>query len=93
MMQTSFRSTVCNLARTAVLFALAVVLINPTGRIFAQNSSSGVNGVVTDSSGAVVSGTKVALIDVGTNIERDTVSNATGWKPALLSALQVCEPI
>ncbi len=64
--------------RAAVLFTIAVVTIYPNGRIFAQNSSSGVNGVVTDSSGAVVSGTKVALVNVGTNVERDAVSNATG---------------
>jgi hypothetical protein len=77
-MQTALRKIVDSLVRPAVLIALVVVLINPTGQTFAQNSSSGVNGVVTDSSGAVVSGTKVALINVGTNVERNAVSNATG---------------
>ena len=36
------------------------------------------NGVVTDPSGAVVSGAKVSLRNVSTNVERNTVSNASG---------------
>jgi hypothetical protein len=77
-MQTALRNIVFNLARTAVLFALVIALIHSTGRTYAQSSSSAVNGVVTDPSGAVISDAKVALTDVDTNVERDTVSNATG---------------
>ncbi len=47
-------------------------------RLFAQNSSSAVTGVVTDSKGAVVAGTKIVLQNVDTNVERETVSNASG---------------
>ena len=44
----------------------------------AQSSSSAVNGVVTDTSKAVVIGAKVVLRNADTNIERVTVSNGTG---------------
>lgn len=77
-MQMARSSNLIHAIRTAVLFVIAVVLIYPTNRTLAQSSSSGVNGVVTDSTGAVVSGTKVTLINVGTNVARDTISNATG---------------
>ncbi len=43
-----------------------------------QSSSSAVNGVVTDSSGAVVAGAKVTLRNADTNVERTTVSNGAG---------------
>jgi hypothetical protein len=61
-----------NPLRVSVLFVIAAMMIYPAGRSFALNSSSGVNGVVTDSSGAVVPGAKVALVNVATNVERDT---------------------
>jgi hypothetical protein len=67
-----------NAARAAVLFIIAAVTIFVAGRASAQSSSSGVNGVVTDPNGAVVSGAKVVLVNVATNVERDTVSNGTG---------------
>lgn len=59
-----------------VLVMLGLSLCGPS--IVAQSSSSGVNGVVTDSSGAVISGARVALKNADTNVERDTVSNGTG---------------
>lgn len=48
------------------------------GQLCAQSSSSGVNGVISDPSGAVVSGAKVTLTNVATNVERSTISSATG---------------
>jgi len=62
----------------ALLLAVATIILSPTQRARAQSSSSGVNGVVTDSTGAVISGAKVALINADTNVERDTVTNGTG---------------
>jgi hypothetical protein len=61
-----------------ILFTLATVLFFPTHRIFAQSSSAGVNGVVTDPGGAVVAGANVTLSNVDTNVEHATVSNASG---------------
>ena len=64
--------------RSLLIFAAGagIVLYGITG--FAQSSSSGVNGVVTDPNGAVVPGASVALVNVATNVERNTVSNASG---------------
>jgi hypothetical protein len=62
----------------SILFTLATVVFFSSPHALAQGSSAGVNGVVTDPGGAVVSGTKVTLKNVATNVERDTVSNGTG---------------
>jgi len=78
MTQKPSRNSISFLVRTGIQFALVSALIFFALRTPAQSSSSGVNGVVTDTSGAVVSGAKVTLVNVGTNVERDTVSNATG---------------
>ncbi len=64
--------------RVWFLFALAALLIQPVNRAFAQSSSSGVNGVVTDPSGAAVPGAKITLRNVDTNVDRDTTSNGSG---------------
>ncbi|MES2390702.1 MAG: carboxypeptidase regulatory-like domain-containing protein [Acidobacteriota bacterium] len=57
---------------------LAAVLALPVHRLAAQNSSSSVNGVITDAKQAVVVGAKVTLTNVDTNVTRMTVSNASG---------------
>jgi len=44
----------------------------------AQNSTSAVSGVVTDTTGAKLPGARVVLTDVDTNVERVTVSNKVG---------------
>ena len=62
----------------SILFALITLLLCSLGSAVAQNSSSGVNGVVTDPGGAVVAGAQIALKNVDTNVERTTVSNGTG---------------
>ncbi len=59
-----------------ITFVSALFLSTLTA--LAQSSSSGVNGVVTDATGAVVSGAKVSLTNADTNVVRDTVSNASG---------------
>jgi hypothetical protein len=57
---------------------MIAAMIFVSGRASAQSSSSGVNGVVTDPSGAVVSGAKVSLRNVSTNVERNAISNGSG---------------
>lgn len=46
--------------------------------IFAQSYRGGVRGAVKDAGGATVPGAKVALVDVGTNVARNTVTNDAG---------------
>jgi hypothetical protein len=71
------RSRVSNTVGVIASCALACAMCLPYA-VFAQSSTAGVNGVVTDSTGAVVAKAKVALKNVDTNVERDTVSNSTG---------------
>lgn len=73
-----FRKLSRNGVRWSVLLMIVALLLLSSNRSSGQSSSSGVNGVVTDSSGAVVAGAKVALRNVDTNVERDTVSNGSG---------------
>ena len=61
--------------RAAFLVSVLVVI---SATMFSQNSSSGVNGVVTDPAGAVVSGAQVALTNVATSVQRKTATNGTG---------------
>jgi len=58
--------------------ALAVLLLLSGHGLLAQNSSSAVNGVITDHNGAVIAGAKVTLTNVDTNVARVTVSNGSG---------------
>lgn len=59
-----------------LLVALAAAFIPVIS--FSQSSSSAVNGVVADPSGAAVADTKVILRNVETGVERVTVSNSAG---------------
>ncbi len=43
-----------------------------------QSTQGGVRGAVTDATGAAVAGVKVVLINQGTNVPRDTVTNGSG---------------
>jgi Carboxypeptidase regulatory-like domain len=56
----------------ATIIALSVVVC------LGQVSSSGINGTVTDSSGAVVPGARVTLQNVDTNVVRTTSTNQGG---------------
>jgi hypothetical protein len=68
-----------NLA-VAMLFLLALFL--PDAKLKAQTGS--INGVVIDSSGAVISGAKVQVIDQGTGgVARETTTDGTGTFRAL----------
>jgi len=55
-----------------------MLAIGVPGMLQAQNSTSAINGVVTDANQAVVVGACVTLRNVDTNIERSTTSNNTG---------------
>ena len=78
MQHIGFHSFARNAVRVMFLIALATALIQPIQYAIGQSSSSGVNGVVTDPSGAAVQGARVTLKNVDTNVQRDTVSNGSG---------------
>lgn len=59
----------------AVVFCLTIALCFPTGVMNAQTGNAAVSGVVTDSSGAVVTGAKVALTNTASG---DTLTVTTG---------------
>ena len=59
-------------------FQVAVLIFGLTGFAFAQTSTSEVNGVVKDSTGAVISGATLRLIDVATNAELTTPATDEG---------------
>ncbi len=56
------------------LLALALMPV----ALFGQGSSAAINGTIKDSSGAVVEGAEVALINQSTGVARSTVSNSSG---------------
>ena len=53
-----------------------VLLVSGTG--FAQLSTASLSGVIRDSSGAVVPGSKIVLRNVATGVEKTTTSNGVG---------------
>ncbi len=75
-MQSVVCRTVCFFQKTALL-SLALLVVSSPGA-FAQQASASINGIVTDSSGAVVEGVVVTLTDVATNVSRSSVTNSTG---------------
>ena len=58
-----------------VMFSLLLIHSLPS---LAQTFRGGINGTVTDPTGAIVSGAKVTALDVATGAVRDTVSTAAG---------------
>ncbi|RPI25664.1 MAG: TonB-dependent receptor, partial [Acidobacteria bacterium] len=64
--------------RVSAVIILALLACISTGTIVAQTSLAGVNGLVTDSSGAVVPGAEVSLRNVDTNQTRVVLSNDVG---------------
>src|SRR4051794_30776377 len=45
---------------------------------FSQSASGSISGTVTDATGAVVPGATVTLMDLATNVKRETISNSKG---------------
>ena len=64
-------------AGLAVRLILACVLV--AAPVFAQSTTGGVNGTITDASGAVVPGTKVTLSNVATGAEAGAEANVSGY--------------
>src|SRR5262249_55475625 len=65
--------------RSILLCAVAALVLTMfVQRSNAQLSSSGVNGVITDPSGAAIPDARVVLKNAETNVERVTTSNGTG---------------
>lgn len=62
----------------SLLLVLTILLALLPGPLNAQLSTATVTGVVRDTSGSVVPGATVVLKNVETNVERRTVSNASG---------------
>jgi hypothetical protein len=63
--------------KTVLLFLL--VLLAPTAIILAQTATGGVNGTITDPSGARFAGAAVKLINQATNIESLVLTNESGF--------------
>src|SRR5258707_9399012 len=61
--------------RTTLLSAVAITFM--FGTAFAQ-TSAGVKGVVTDSSGALVPGAEIIVTNLDTGARRQTLTNETG---------------
>jgi Carboxypeptidase regulatory-like domain/TonB dependent receptor len=70
-----FRSLRSSLSVAAVL--LTLVLAVPFGAL-AQTFRGGINGTVTDQSGAAVAGSAVEAIDVATGVSHKTISSSAG---------------
>jgi outer membrane receptor protein involved in Fe transport len=61
---------------TPILLTLALLLALPTA--FGQTFRGGINGTVTDQSGAVVSGAAVEAVDPATGVSHKTISSSGG---------------
>ncbi len=61
----------------SVLLAFAAVVSVPAA-CFGQTFRGGINGTITDQSGAVVPGAQVAAVETSTNTSYKTVSSSAG---------------
>jgi Carboxypeptidase regulatory-like domain len=64
-------------ARCAITVLIAFLLTLPQN-VPAQQAAANINGIITDSSGAVVEGATITLTDSATGVSRTTVSNGSG---------------
>jgi len=62
---------------TALLLAIAVLVVLPA-TVLGQTFRGGINGSVTDQSGAVVPGASVEATDTATNSAHKTISSSAG---------------
>jgi hypothetical protein len=61
----------------ALLLAFGMVVVSPNVS-FGQTFRGGINGVVTDQSGAVIPGATVEAVDVATSVSHKTISSSAG---------------
>jgi len=59
-------------------FRLFLLPLLSTGLLLAQSTTQTIQGLITDSSGAIVSGARVSIKNTGTGVALNTTSNATG---------------
>jgi len=64
--------------RIGTIFGLVCLSLFGAANGFAQSYQGGVRGAVSDTAGAIIPGVEVALINEGTNVSRETVTNETG---------------
>ena len=67
-----------NLALFTAGFALLLLMISASTLGFAQAGRGGLNGMVSDPSGAVVPGAKVTLLDHATGVKQSTITTGAG---------------
>jgi hypothetical protein len=65
-------------SRTNPIFLVLMLFFAAACPVFGQAGSGGISGLVTDSTGAVVSGAKVVARNVGTSAKSSTVSTGAG---------------
>ncbi len=71
------RSVCCK----SILFAAVLALFSfffTAPSLHAQSTGGRIRGTVTDASGGAVSGAKISLVNIGTNITREAMTGATG---------------
>lgn len=60
--------------------ALAIgVLVSMSAEIWGQTSTAAISGTVTDSTGAVIAGAQVAVINLSTGVSRTAITNSAGY--------------
>jgi hypothetical protein len=62
----------------AILLGFALGVLFPSTRSTAQTFRGGINGTITDASGAVVPGARITATDSATAVVRDTISSSGG---------------
>src|SRR5499425_3382572 len=76
-MASCWRNPRCTCASMRAIVFIAVVVFCPVA-VYAQSSNASLTGRITDPSKAVIPAAKVSVINTGTRIHYDTVTNGTG---------------
>lgn len=65
--------------RLWTLLALVLALIAPVSVLWAQSGAGSIQGTVTDSTGAVIPGALIHVVNQGTGVSNDTKTNSVGF--------------
>lgn len=68
-----------HLPATMRIVRIAAVLVCGMAILFAQSATQSIQGLVTDSTGAVVGGAKVMVTNEGTGVSQNVVTNSSGY--------------